>query len=447
MKKLNIAIILWKWLEWCWITTWAIEQMEWFNKLWHNCKLFYAKEKKYWRSKIRNNWYSEFSIKNSSIIDEFNKYDIVIFHSFPSVDFWLKINEDFFNIIKSIKWFKIWYMHELFLPNVKKIPYYYFWQMDLIYSFSLDNYFSNWLESIYEDLKKWERLKRYEMSIDVDELKKFAKPFENKKNQILYMWRFSTIKDPMRLEKYFEKYKWIWYKMIWLERSILTKTMIIDNKNCLYNSWQFKINNEIKNDVIDCYWEYERNEWLKEMWNSLFWATYYNTKKKESWDRMEYTQIEMIWTWTLPIFDKEWWENNVNLEWKRFCDLKKFCIFCDKNNINKTIEDIKCLQNDKNKYNEYIKNWLDIITKEYHYKNVLNRLIDNYYVLWKRKKNYDFFSNHLLDKYNIDKSLLKKHYFILYDLQKKDMLKEIWFFDYETKKINYLKLNLNNKLF
>jgi hypothetical protein len=118
---------------------------------------------------------------------------------------------------------------------------------------------------------------------------------------------------------------------------------------------------------------------MKKLSEILFGANLYRMPKAshEYGDRMEYTQIETISVGTIPVFDKHWGENNKTKDGKRYIDIPYSAIYSDKENLDKTTEELMKVANDVELQKKYRETSYEIVKKEFNADVVLPVMFDH----------------------------------------------------------------------
>jgi len=395
---MKVALIFGKGIDGCGVTKCGIEMEKYFLNNNIECKVF-AFDKKFNRSsahKFQN--LSLFKNINSMLIKEINLFDIVIFHSYPSAKVDNKLLFDFKKMVESIQSTKVGFMHELNKTNIDKIPFILSLMnsMDLVYNFSEKSWFSQTLSNLLPSKQIGKRIKSLKMIMDFSEFDKIDR-MNNRDFNIRYIGRWTTMKDPHRLLKLQKLYSKLDKKpdieIFGIERSHgaiadlinqsnsinLTRipknnklndiyyTKSCNNPDKLINEY-LNLNLRFNKEKVPIFGAYNYDTLLKLMSNTQFGASFYALRPDniEGYgNRMEYTQIEIIACGAIPLFDKQWGENNYTKNGIRFIDLENFAIFIDRNNLEDGIKQINSLQNDKKLQKEYRKNAYKIIKSEY----------------------------------------------------------------------------------
>jgi hypothetical protein len=396
---MKIALIYGRSIEGCGVSKAGKEMQYWADKNNHICDVFSYTIWKYARKDNHKIRYTDFTENDlDSLADNLNNnYDIVVFHSYPLNKFDTKKSLMFFEFVKKLyKPVLIGFMHELIKMNVNKISYLVplMNHMDIIYNFTEDTYFSQNISKILPSKKLGERTKKFTMWVNFDYLiDNFRNkwPLDKKEKGLLYLGRWTTMKDPRRVVDigYLIKQQDpnFFVQLHGIESSVGAKFDIMDHPHTTYH----KTNRDLGDGPIDVYMEYEFNTGMNLLASKYFGASFYalNDNNINGYgNRMEYTQIETIAVGTVPLFDKHWGENNFLKTGEKYIDVPYSAIYSDKNDLQSTADYLLELSNNKNEIEKYRQTGLDIVKSEYDADLVLKELFENALDIGKDKNKY-----------------------------------------------------------
>lgn len=380
----KIALIYGQGIEGCGVTKNGYEMQVWAKKAGVKLDIFELNERKYARTKSHKIEVSSFSIDKVDIIREkLETYDIVIFNSYPTAKYeHHTVLSFYYNLIEKLKNpIKVGFMHELIKSNINKIPMLIpiMNQMDLIYNFSEETWFSNTISTLLPSKKIGQRVNKFTMWVNFDEMLKFRRPLsEKKKKTLCYVSRWTTMKDPRRVID-------IGYKMLkidpeWetvlhgIEASMGAKIDIIDHPHSRYHYTNGRI---VGDGPIDVWHEYKYEFGMDFLSKNLFGASFYRMPKlPEGYgNRMEYAQIEIIAAGSIPVFDTHWGTHNSIISGEKYIDIPYSAIYSEKNEIDATVEKLLEVSSNKNLQQKYIETGIDLIQSEFNADNVMPSMI------------------------------------------------------------------------
>lgn len=347
LKGKKIALIFGQSIEGCGVTRTGAEMQQWATKNDVDLRVYSYDERMYNRREAHALDFIPFMKTDiPNIVEELNSFDAVLFNSYPSNKFEKETVIAFYeDLVKNITTVKVGFMHELNKTNIDKVPYIVGMmnQMDLIYNFSEDTWFSQTISQLLPSKKVGDRVKKFTMWFNFEELEENYRNkvgLSDKEKQLLYIGRWTTMKDPRRvldvaplLKELDPSFK---YALRGIERSIGAKFDIFDHPNTLDLTGK-KADPEAQG-FVPVYGPYVREEGMAELSQSLFGANFYRMPKapQDYGDRMEYTQIETIAVGTIPVFDKHWGENNRIRDGRRYIDVPYSAVYSDKENLEET---------------------------------------------------------------------------------------------------------------
>lgn len=321
-----------------------------------------------------------------AIVEELNGFDAVIFNSYPSNKFENETIMAFYeDLVKNITTVKVGFMHELNKTNIDKVPYIVGMmnQMDLIYNFSEETWFSQTISQLLPSKKIGERVKKFTMWFNFEELEENYRnkiSLSDKEKKLLYIGRWTTLKDPRRVldlaPTLLEKDKTFKSELRGIERSIGAKFDIFDHPNTLDLTGK-KVDPESQG-YVPVYGPYVREEGMQELANSLFGASFYRMPKAplDYGNRMEYTQIETIAVGTIPVFDIHWGENNKTRDGQRYIDIPYSAVYSDKENLEETAKLLVEIANNPELQEKYRETSYSIAKQEFDANTVLPEMFE-----------------------------------------------------------------------
>lgn len=346
-KEAKIALMMGQSIEGCGVSRNAAEMYLWSKKAGVTLDIYSYDERKYNRRDAHEMEFIPFTRENiEETVEKLNTYDMILFNSYPSNKFPKESIIDFYEkIIKGVTTTKVGFMHELNKTNIDKIPYLVgiMNEMDIIYNFSEQTWFSKTMDELLPSKNIGERIKKFTMWFNFEELEeKYRNKYTltDKEKKLLYLGRWTTMKAPRRvldlapiLLERDNKFK---SELKGIERSIGAKFDIFDHPNTL--DCTRKVPEENPTGFVPVYGPYIREEGMGHLAKSLFGASFYRMPKshEDYGDRMEYTQIETIAVGTIPVFDKDWGENNHTKDGRRYIDIPYSAIYSDEEGLEDT---------------------------------------------------------------------------------------------------------------
>lgn len=394
LKNKKLALVFGQSIEGCGVTRTGAEMQIWAKKQGLELKIYSYDERMYNRREAHVLDFTSFTQENiEETVKELNEFDVVIFNSYPSAKFENKSIINFYeNFIKKISTIKVGFMHELNKTNIDKVPLLVgiMNQMDLIYNFSEETWFSKTISSILPSKEIGKRVKKFTMWFNFEELKeKYRDKFslEEKENKIMYIGRWTTMKDPRRLLDMApiikEKDPEMKIELKGIERSIGAKCDIFDHPNCLDCTGKNVPQNS--SGFVPVYGPYVREEGMESLAKCLFGTNLYRMPKSpgDYGDRMEYTQIETIAVGTIPVFDKHWGENNKTRDGRRYIDIPYSAIYSDKENIEDTVNKLISVSKNIEEQKKYRETSFEITKLEFDANIVLPEMFNHIFEIGK----------------------------------------------------------------
>jgi hypothetical protein len=355
------AILLGRGIEGCGVTRYALEEQKWYHNNGMECDIYASSDKKWPRRDSQDNSIIEFSndeIKGlSKRLNE--EYDIIYYQSLPAKKGHSDEYKNLFfehlvcNITRPIK-----VSHQNDHKVQSLVRNHNIWetmaQMDGCFTHSLTSPFA---EKMAEHNPSVPMLKMG-LGFDFDSLLQYWKPIGEQKRRVSYFGRFAGFKDPQRIitMQPLLKEKGIYSEMRGIERSIGSLDLFYSDLNDRENSYRQNIL-EIKKDTdttpdlekVFIYGPYNRLEGIEELSYSMFGADFYNLHESSYGDNLEFAMCEIIATGSIALFDKHWSDNCTHINGTPFKDIDNFAIYCDKNDLESTVEQMNELANDNHK--------------------------------------------------------------------------------------------------
>ncbi|AEO93572.1 alpha-glucosyltransferase [Bacillus phage G] len=399
LKGKKLALIFGLSIEGAGATRNGSEMQHWCDKNGVQFKIFSYDESKFTREESHKISYTKFNKYNlKEVVDELNTYDIVMFNTYPFPKVGQEAYENFYhNFVKKITALKVGFMHEINKVIIDKIPYILglMNEMDMIYTFGVDTWFSKNTSTLLPSKKPNERIKKFTMWFNFELLEEYRKTIQldDKEKKMLYLGRFVSTKDVPRvlnlgaeILKKDSNFKTI---IRGIDTSIGAKVSVLDHPNAInYIPKEPKVNS---NGCVPVYGPYVRDEGMNEMAHSLFGVSFWNMQKRgieEYGDRMEYTQIETIAVGTIPVFDKHWGENNRTLDGRRYIDIPYSAIYCDRENLNETVDKLIEVANNKELQEKYRNTSYNLAKQEFDASIVLPKMFNEMLAIGKDKKKF-----------------------------------------------------------
>jgi glycosyltransferase involved in cell wall biosynthesis len=412
----KIALIFGQSIEGCGVTRTGAEMKYWADKNNVDLTVYSYDERMYNRREAHAMEFVPFVAEDiPDMVKVFNDYDAVIFNSYPSNKFPKESISAFYeDLVKQITTVKVGFMHELNKTNIDKVPYLVGMmnEMDLIYNFGEETWFANTISTMLPSKKLGERVKKFTMWFNFDMLEKYRNEvkLEDKEKKLLYLGRWTTLKDPKRVLDLgpilLEKDKDFKSELIGIERSIGAKFDIFDHPSTI--DYTGKIPKHVSEDsCVPVYGPYVREEGMEQMAASLFGCSFYRLPKapEDYGDRMEYTQIEIIATGSIPVFDIHWAKNNKRRNGVSYFDTPYSGVYSDDTDLQATADKLVEISNDIELQKKYRDVSYQIAREEFDADIVLPEMLS---YIFKVGKDKNKFSNdtellkHFIDENNQD---------------------------------------------
>jgi len=389
---MKIAIVFGKGLDGCGVQRGAIEMATWAKR---NGVLFDVYEytgRVFCRAAGQKFPDKHFKFDVTNLDDVAVKlndnYDIVILNSYPSNRQGSNVVIEFYNkvITKLEKPIIVGMMHEILRMNVDRIPILMpiLNRCDIVFNFSEKTNFSKELSSILPTKVLGERMRRFKMWIDLKELKENYRdvyPLDSKRKTLVYVGRWTTMKDPRRLLDMYpimkEKDPNFHLLMHGIEKSVGAAKDIIRQPNSFFKLYHKEYDWNVPG--VQVFGQYKYHDGMKAISESLFGCSFFRLPKAPNnyGDRMEYTQIEIIGCGTIPVFDKHFGENNVDSLGNRFCDVENLAVWSDRNDLAETCDKLIDVANDTNAQKRYRDSGFSFIDREFNTDIVLPKMFDD----------------------------------------------------------------------
>jgi glycosyltransferase involved in cell wall biosynthesis len=396
----KFAMVMGQSVEGCGVTRTSVEMQIWANKNNVDLTVFSYDERIYNRRDAHELDFVSFMKDDiPQMVEKLNGYDAVLFNSYPSAKFENDSIIAFYEeLVKKITTVKVGFMHELNKTNIDKVPFIVgiMNEMDVIYNFSEDTWFANTISEILPSKTLGERVKKFTMWFNFEELnEKYRSKYslEDKEKKLMYIGRWTTMKDPRRVLDLApilkEKDPTIKWELQGIERSIGAKCDIFDHPNTL--DLTGKKVPETTTGFVPVYGPYVREEGMEKLAKTLFGANFYRMPKapQDYGDRMEYTQIETIAVGTIPVFDKHWGENNRTRTGERYIDIPFSAVYSDKENLEATADLLVQIANSPELQEKYRETSYQIAKQEFDSAIVLPEMFEYILSVGKDTEKYE----------------------------------------------------------
>lgn len=358
---MKVAILLGRGIEGCGVTRYALEEQKWYHNNGMICDIYASSDKKWPRRDSQSNSIIEFSNDEIPSLSKRlnNEYDIVYYQSLPAKKGHSDEYKDLFfehlvcNVTHPIK---VSHQNDHKLQSLTRN--HNIWEtmsrMDGCFTHSLNSPFAQKMKEHNPSVP----ILKMGLGFDFDSLRQYWKPTQEQKRRVSYFGRFAGFKDPQRIitMQPFLKETKIYSEMRGIERSIGSLDLFYSDLNDRENSYRENIL-EIKKDTdttpnldkVFIYGPYNRLEGVEELSWSMFGADFYNLDASSYGDNLEFAMCEIISTGAVALFDKHWADNCTHINGTPFKEIHDFAIYCDKANLEETIEQMNELANDHEK--------------------------------------------------------------------------------------------------
>lgn len=399
LKGKKIALIFGLSIEGAGATRNGSEMQHWCEQNGLDFKIFSYDESRFLREESHKINYTKFGRNNiSEIVEELNTYDIVMFNTYPFPKIGQEAYEKFYHeLVKKITTLKIGFMHEINKVIIDKIPYILglMNEMDIIYTFGPDTWFSKNTAALLPSKVPGERIKKFTMWFNFELLEHYRNEvsLKDKEKKMLYLGRYVSTKDVPRVldlgAKLLEKDKDFKTIVRGIDTSIGAKVTVLDHPNAI--NYLLKEPRYNSNSCVPVYGPYMREDGMNEMSRSLFGVSFWNMQKRgveEYGDRMEYTQIETISVGTIPVFDKHWGENNRTKDGRRYIDIPYSAIYCDRENLDETVDKLIEVANNLELQEKYRQTSYELVKQEFDASIVLPEMFKEMLLIGKDKDKF-----------------------------------------------------------
>jgi len=349
-----------------------------------------------------------------AIAKKLEEYDVVILNSFPSWSHEPKTAIDFYNkiICKLEKPILVGMMHEIRQTNMDCYPFLIpiLNRCDIVYNFSEKTWFAKTIGDILPSKKAGDRTRRFKLWMDLTSLREKYRDkvtLDQKDRRMLYVGRWSTMKDPARLYDLWALQKVrtderVKLGSLGIEKSVGARVDILDKPGCLYTvyfdkpgynegrpgvlNWEqdhgvrhyetFQGKYGWERDGVPTFGPYDREVGMREIAESLFACSFYRLPKdpENYGDRMEYTQIEIIGCGTIPVFDAHFGHHNFAADGKRYDEVDHLAIWSDKEDLMDTLDQLSYVADHRAEQEAYRESSYEFIKNEFDADKVLPKM-------------------------------------------------------------------------
>lgn len=400
-KNKKIAVVYGQGIEGCGVTRVGAELELWSNKV--GCQLdTYAYDEKFFTRRAAHKLtYRSFTKANVDEIKQLlETYDLVIFNSYPNNKYDHEAIRKFYhNLFKPLKALKAMFVHEISKANVDKICYLVpmLNEADLVYHFGTNTWLAQNVISMMPSKKANERMCRFKMWMNFEELLAYkeSNPIESRKRGLTYVGRWSTLKNIDRTVEVGYYANQIDPEFITeihgVEASVGAKFQIIDHPWTTYTKINKNIENRVYGDGPVKTWEpCSRDFALKHFAGHMFGSAFYSLPKQPQnyGDRMEYTQIEIIGTGAIPVFDRHWAENNRTSDGTLYSDIPNFCILSDGKDVKEVAAKIVEMSKDIPTMKKYQETSFKIAYQEFNADVIIPETLEHIFSMGKDTNKY-----------------------------------------------------------
>ena len=400
-KNKKIAVVYGQGIEGCGVTRVGAELELWSKKV--DCQLdtFSYDEKFFTRRAAHKLTYRSFTKSNVDEIKQaLEKYDLVIFNSYPNNKYDHEAIRKFYhNLFKPLQALKVMFVHEISKANIDKICYLVpmLNEADLVYHFGTDTWMAEKVQTMMPSKKAGERMCRFRMWMNFEELLRYKEmyPIESRKRGLTYVGRWSTLKN---IDRTVEVGYWadqldpsFITEIHGIEASVGAKFQIIDHEWTTYT----KINKTIENRVYGngpvkawepCTRDFALNHFATHMFGSAFYSL---PKQPQNYgNRMEYTQIEIIGTGAVPLFDRHWAENNCITDGTKYADIPFMSILSDGKDVQEVAQTIVEMSHNIPLMKKYQQTSFDVAYQEFNADRVIPETLDHIFSVGKDTNKY-----------------------------------------------------------
>ena len=348
---------------------------------------YYAYDKKFQRAEGHNMEILYFNINNIKELAQKinNEYDIVMFMSYPSTkhdhDYSKSFYYDFYEAIQ--KPLKVFIELDIHKGQIDKTPYLIpmIHNADTVMHYNIDTWFSTAIDELGIQ-KVNERLFKYTLWLNFDELDIIRNKYINqKKKGMVSVTRWSSLKNVRRsidIIDSLQKLQPDWDCNIFgIERSIGAKFDIIDYEKTKYINTKGIATNE-ETGTVCVHGPIIQAEGINEVGSHTFASAFFSLPKNpENYgDRMEYTQIEIPASGTIPIFDLHWAKNNKTKSGKTYYEIPYSAIYTDGTDIDFVAKKMVDIANNPIEMQKYLDTSYNLVKQEFDANTVVPETIE-----------------------------------------------------------------------
>jgi hypothetical protein len=238
---------------------------------------------------------------------------------------------------------------------------------------------------------------RFKMWMNFEELLAYKEkyPIEKRKRGLTYVGRWSTLKNidrTVEIGYYADQIDPTFITEIHgIEASVGAKFQIIDHPWTTYTKVNKTIPNRIYGDGPVKAWEpctrdFALNHFATHMFGSAFYSL---PKQPQNYgDRMEYTQIEIIGTGAVPLFDRHWAEHNHISDGTAYADIPYLSILSDGKDVQEVAEKIVRMSHDIPEMKRYQQTSFDVAYQEFNADIVIPETLEHIFSMGKDTNKY-----------------------------------------------------------
>jgi hypothetical protein len=270
-------------------------------------------------------------------------------------------------------------------------------EADLVYHFGTDTWMAQQVVSMLPSKKVNERMCRFRMWMNFEELLKYKEkyPIESRKRGLTYVGRWSTLKNIDRTVEIGYHAHQIDQDFVTeihgIEASVGAKFQIIDHPWTTYTRInKTKENRTYGNGPVKAWEPCTRDFALNHFASHMFGSAFYSLPKNpENYgNRMEYTQIEIIGTGAVPLFDRHWAENNRISDGTVYADIPNFCILSDGLDVEEVAALIVEMSHDVPTMKKYQKTSFEVAYEEFNADTVIPETLEHIFSMGKDRSKF-----------------------------------------------------------
>lgn len=347
---------------------------------------YFAYDKKFGRANGHDMEIKYFNMDNIKEMAQSinNNYDIVMFMNYPSNkhdhDYSKAFYYDFYEVIQ--KPLKVFMELDIHKGQIDKTPYLIpmIYNADVVEHYNIDTWFSVAIDKL-GIAKIHERLFKYTLWLNFDELDIVRQKYINKKKKgFVSVTRWSSLKNVRRsidIIDAVQKLEPDWDCNIFgIERSIGAKFDILDYEKTKYMNADGSSHNE--KGTVCVHGPIVQTQGIEEVASHTFASAFFSLPKNpENYgDRMEFTQIEIPASGTIPIFDLHWAKNNKTNSGVAYYDIPYSAIYTDGTDIDEVANLLVDLANDPEEMQKYLDTSYNLVKDEFGADTVIPKAID-----------------------------------------------------------------------